>query len=253
MKAPTLFISHGAPSLALEPGPSREFLTSLSTRLGQPRAIACISAHWTTQMPTVSLASHPDTIHDFYGFPPELYNLRYPAPGDPELAQQILQLLSAAKIEAYSDPDRGFDHGVWSPLILIFPGANIPVVELSVQPNLDAAHHLRVGQALAPLRDENILVMGSGSTTHNLRELGRSHEAFIAFENWVCDAIVAGRTEDLIQFETRAPHARRNHPTPEHFLPLFAPLGAAGNEAQGEILNRHFELGSLSMAAFLWQ
>ncbi len=259
MKTPTLFVSHGAPSLALEGGPSRDFLTSLGKRLGTPRAIVCVSAHWDTPVATVGLAEHPETIHDFSGFLPELYQLRYRAPGDPALGRRVVQLLSDAGITVANDEKRGFDHGVWSPLILIYPEAQIPVVELSVQSGLSAAHHLRVGRALAELREDGVLIVGSGSTTHNLREIGRTGpdggppEYYTAFENWVCDAVKEGRVGDLVAFERLGPHARRNHPTPEHFLPLFAPLGAAGEGAKGEVLNRHFELGTLSMAAFLWE
>jgi 4,5-DOPA dioxygenase extradiol len=259
MKTPTLFVSHGAPSLVIESGRSRDFLLSLGRTLGTPRAIVCISAHWETNIPTVSLAAHPETIHDFYGFPAELYRVQYPAPGDPVLGRRIVDLLTKAEIAADADEKRGFDHGVWSPLALVYPGAAIPVVEISVQPHLDAAHHLRVGAVLAPLREEGVLIVGSGSTTHNLREIGRTDvdgkppEYYSAFENWVCAAIAEGRTSDLAAFEQTAPYARRNHPTPEHFLPLFAPLGAAGQGAKGTILNRHFEMGTLSMAAFLWE
>jgi 4,5-DOPA dioxygenase extradiol len=259
MKMPTLFVSHGAPSLALEEGPSRTFLVTLGQKLGRPRAIVCVSAHWETTIATAGLAGRPETIHDFYGFPQELYEMRYPAAGDPALGRRVMRLLTDAGIESAGDESRGFDHGVWSPLTLIYPDAGIPVVEVSVQPRLDASHHLKVGRALAALRDEGVLVMGSGSTTHNLREMGRTGpdggppEYFSAFENWVCDAVVEGRAEDLASFERLAPYARRNHPTPEHFLPLFAPLGAAGEGAKGTVLNRHFEYGSLSMAAFLWE
>ncbi len=185
--------------------------------------------------------------------------MRYPAPGQPALGQRVIGLLHDVGIAASGDQTRGFDHGVWSPLALIYPDARIPVVEVSVQPGHDAARHLAVGRALAPLRDDGVPVMGSGSTTHNLREIGQSGndggppEYFASFEKWVCDAVQEGRTQDLVAFERLAPHARRNHPTPEHFLPLFAPLGAAGDSAKATILNRHFEYGSLSMAAFLWE
>ncbi len=259
MKIPTLFVSHGAPSLALEGGPSRDFLVSLAGRLAGPRAIVCVSAHWETPVAMVGLAAHPETIHDFYGFQQELYRMRYPAAGDPALGARVMHLLGDAGIEVTGDDKRGFDHGVWSPLTLIYPKAEIPVVEISVQPGLNAAHHLRIGQVLAPLRDEGVLIMGSGSTTHNLREIGRTGpdggppEYYASFEKWVCDAIMERRVADLADFERLAPHARRNHPSPEHFLPLFAPLGAAGESSKPTILNRHFELGTLSMAAFLWE
>lgn len=252
MTAPALFVSHGSPSLILEATPSRDFLTNLAGRLGKPQAIVCVSAHWETVELAVGLAPTPETIHDFYGFPQELYQRKYAAPGDPVLGNRVLALLHSAGIKASGDPQRGFDHGVWSPLSLIYPAADVPVVEISVQPHLSPAHHLAVGRALAPLRKENVLIMGSGSATHNLRELGRSAPHALAFEAWLCDAVANGRVDDLIHAAERAPEFARNHPTPEHFLPLFAPLGAAGDGARAELLNRHFEYGSLSMAAFLW-
>jgi 4,5-DOPA dioxygenase extradiol len=251
--APTLFLSHGSPSLVLEASPSRAFLTNLANRLGSPRAIVCVSAHWETAGVAVNLAPNPSTIYDFYGFPKELYEQQYPAKGDPGLGNEILKLLRDAGINATGDPNRGIDHGVWSPLSLIYPDASIPVVEVSVQPDQSAAHHLAVGRALAPLRADGILIAGSGSATHNLREIGRSAPHAVAFDDWLCKAVAAGRTDDLIHAEQRAPEYARNHPTPEHFLPLYAPLGAAGEGAKAEIMNRHFEYGSLSMAAFLWE
>jgi len=249
---PTVFVSHGSPSLLLEPGASREFLAGLGQRLGRPKAIVCMSAHWETAEAGVGLAEHPDTIHDFYGFPPEMYRMRYPAPGDPALGQRILQLLAAAGIASGGDPRRGFDHGVWSPLALMYPGADIPVVELSVQPRRSLAHHMAIGRALRPLRSDGILIMGSGSVTHNLRELGRNTPQAAAFEDWLIEAAVEGRDGDIAGADTLAPHYRHNHPTPEHFLPLFAPLGASHPGAKAEALNRIFDYGSLSMAALVW-
>jgi len=190
-------------------------------------------------------------IYDFIGFPEELYDVRYPAPGDPPLARRILELLAAAGIEADGDPARGFDHGVWSPLALACPDGKVPVVSMSVQPRLDAAHHFAMGKALAPLRDEGVLILGSGSFTHNLREIGRHAEHAVQFEEWLSTAVEQGRVDDLLEWKARAPLAGRNHPTPEHLLPLFIPLGAAGG-IKGRVLNRHFEFGSLSMAACVW-
>jgi 4,5-DOPA dioxygenase extradiol len=250
--SPTIFLSHGSPALILESSPSRQFLDTLSTRLGDPRAIVCVSAHWETVDVGVNLSPNPATIHDFHGFPEELYRKQYPAPGEPALGNRILGLLRDAGIKAAGDTQRGIDHGAWSPLSLIYPNAQIPVVEVSVQPHRDTAHHLAVGRALAPLRNEDILIVGSGSATHNLREIGRSVPHAMAFEAWLCEAVAEGRIDDLVHAEQRSPGFLRNHPTPEHFLPLFAPLGAAEENARAGILNRHFEYGSLSMAAFLW-
>jgi 4,5-DOPA dioxygenase extradiol len=254
MTAPTVFVSHGAPSLVLKPTPTRDFLQALGARLGHPQAILCASAHWETATPAVSLAERPSMIYDFSGFPEELYRVQYPAPGDPALARRAIELLRAAGIEADGDPGRGFDHGVWSPLALMFPEASVPVVALSIQPRLGAADHLAVGAALRPLRDDGVLIMGSGSMTHNLREMGRqTPEHARLFEQWVYDAVHDGQVDELVHWKERAPNPRRNHPAPEHFLPLFVPLGAAGAGASGQALNRHFEYGALAMSAFVWQ
>ncbi len=252
MLAPAIFVSHGAPSLILEPSPTRSFLESLATGAERPRAVICATAHWESAQPAVSLAGHPSMIYDFSGFPRELYEIQYPAPGDPELGHRIIEALQAAGLEAQGDNSRGFDHGVWTPLSLMFPDASIPVVSLSVQPRMSAAHHFKIGQALASFRAEGVLVLGSGSTTHNLREAGRSTPKHaVEFESWVCGAVAGGRVNELLDWEQLAPEAHRNHPTPEHFLPLFVALGAARG-AQGRVLNRHFEYGALSMAAFAW-
>ncbi len=237
----------------LETGGSRDFLAGLGAQIGRPKAIVCVSGHWETVNPVVSLAVQPETIHDFYGFPPEMYRMRYPAPGDPALGQRILSLFAEAGIKATGDAARGFDHGVWSPLALMYPEADIPVVEVSVQPGLGFDHHLAVGRALLPLRNDGILIMGSGSVTHNLREMGRSTPHSVAFEDWLVRAAQEGRAEDVVNAETLAPFYHRNHPSPEHFLPIFAPMGAAGNGARAEALNRVFEYGSLSMAALRWR
>jgi 4,5-DOPA dioxygenase extradiol len=252
---PAVFVSHGSPGLILEAGPSRDFLGAFVKELGRPRAIVCVSAHWETKEVTVNLSPHPTTIHDFYGFPEELYRIRYGAPGDPALGRRVLDLVgNATGGRVTADTERGFDHGVWSPLILMYPDASVPVVEVSVQPHRDAAHHLAVGRALAPLREEGILILGSGSATHNLRQIGRPSPHGALFESWIADAVLAGRIDDLVGYAELAPFAKESHPTPEHFLPLFAPLGAAGSSsAKGQARNRIFEHGSLSMAAFIWQ
>jgi 4,5-DOPA dioxygenase extradiol len=245
---PSVFVSHGSPALAIEPGPSRDFLISLGKRVGTPKAIVCVSAHWETEDVCVSLDPRPETIHDFYGFPEELYRMRYAAPGDAALGQRIVDSIPGARgVES-----RGFDHGVWSPLILMYPEARVPVVEISVQRGMSALQHYGVGEALAPLRAEGVLILGSGSATHNLREIGRGGPHVAEFEEWLCDAVREGRAQDLVRCAELAPSFRRNHPTPEHLLPLFAPLGAAGGEP-GEVLNRVFEYASLSMAAFVWE
>ena len=261
MRMPAIFVSHGAPTLAIESQePTHAFLQGLGKALpAKPRAILCVSAHWESRQPTLGAAAQPATIHDFYGFPEALYRIRYGAPGDPALANQVRDLLAAAGIEAALDDRRGLDHGAWVPLSLAWPEADVPVVQLSVQSARDASHHVALGRALAPLREEGILVLGSGGATHDLRRasLGGRPDPSVppdvrAFEEWLVSGVEAGATADLVAWQERAPYARENHPTPEHFLPLFVPLGAAPEGTKGRVLHRTFAYGALSMAAFAW-
>ena len=235
MTLPSLFLSHGAPTLPLTDTPARDFLTELGSGLTRPKAILVVSAHWETDRPAVNAVAWNETIHDFYGFPRALYDLRYPAPGSPQLADEIARYLRRAGFECDIDTKRGLDHGAWVPLSLIYPAADIPVVELSVQPRLGPEHHLRVGRALAPLREEGVLIIGSGSFTHDLsefrgRELNEASPPWVTqFADWFDAALTRGRTDDLIHYADHAPYARKNHPTEEHLLPLFAALGAGGD------------------------
>lgn len=231
---PSLFVSHGAPNLALTDTPARAFLQELGRELPRPEAILVVSAHWESERPRVGTAAVPETIHDFRGFGEELMRLRYPAPGAPDVARRARAALGEAGIDAVEDPARGLDHGAWVPLILIYPKADVPVAQISVQPDAGPDHHLRVGRALRPLRDEGVLVMGSGALTHNLAEF-RGHgiddpapDWVADFGDWMHDAVVGGRTDDLVAYRTRAPNAVRNHPTEEHLLPLFTAMGAGG-------------------------
>ncbi|OGR34391.1 MAG: dioxygenase [Desulfovibrionales bacterium GWA2_65_9] len=259
---PTLFVSHGAPTLVLDPIPTRGFLRALGQTLPCPRAILCVSAHWDTAAPRLSSALRPQTMYDFYGFPDELYELVYPAPGDPALAERVANLLIDAQIPATLDDHRGLDHGAWVPLSLMHPLADIPVVQLSIQSHLPPGHHLELGQALAPLREEGVLIMASGNATHNLRE-AFSHgmeEAPVsyakAFADWLTARIEAGDTAALLDYLAQGPFGPLNHPTPEHYLPLLVTLGAAlgagGTGATGLRLHDGYTFGVLSMAAYAW-
>lgn len=258
MKPPAVFVSHGAPSLPLEPGPTAGFLRDLGRSLGKPRGVVCISAHWERAQPQVTAAPHLETIHDFGGFPEELYAIRYPAPGDPALAGRVVATLEAAGVRCGQDAARGLDHGAWVPLMLIYPEADVPVVQLSVQTRLGPAHHLALGQALRPLRDDGILILGSGGATHNLGafgeyDVGAPPAGYAAeFDAWLNESIESGREADLLDYRARAPHATRNHPTAEHFLPLFIPLGAATPGRAGRRIHAAFTYGVISMAAFAW-
>ena len=253
-----IFISHGSPALAIEDAPARDFLANFRAVAGRPRAILCISAHWETETPMLGGAPRPETIHDFHGFPRELHRLDYPAPGAPDLAKRAARLLNDAGFPAGIDAARGLDHGAWSPLLLAYPEADVPVVQLSVQPRRDARHHLAVGRALASLLAEDVLVLGSGAVTHNLREFGRyrAHDAapdYVGeFDAWLERALLAGDEAALLDWEN-APHAARNHPSPEHFLPLFAALGAAGAAPKARRLHASISYGILSMAAYAFE
>lgn len=249
-----VFVSHGAPTLLMEDVPARAFLAGLSETIGTPRAIVAVSAHWETEAPTVGAPERFGTIHDFYGFPAPLYRLTYNPPGAPVLAQSVAARLQAAGFAVSQDRTRGLDHGAWVPLKAAFPEATIPVVSLSIQGERDPAHHVAVGRALAELEKDGVLVLASGSATHNLRLLqwqgGPAEDWAVEFEAWLNDKIAAGDVTALTEYRTRAPHAVRAHPRDEHLLPLFVALGAAGEGAHGRRLHGSFTHGSLSMAAY---
>jgi 4,5-DOPA dioxygenase extradiol len=250
---PSLFISHGAPTLPLDDCPARDFLKGLGAQLPRPRAVLAISAHWDNATPTVNRVAVNETIHDFYGFPDALYRMQYPAPGSGVLAGRVLELLAAAGFGTATDKTRGLDHGAWVPLMLMYPDADVPVVQLSIQSPLGPAHHFKLGRAVSALRTEDVLVIGTGSFTHNLRALDRRQMDgpepawSAAFGDWVHAALIEGRTADLLSYRTLAPHAVQAHPTDDHFMPLFAALGAGGEGAKAERLHKSATFGSLRM------
>lgn len=261
MRLPTLFISHGSPALVIEESPARDFLQGFAAELGRPRAIVIASAHFMTSRPAVVVDERPGIIYDFGGFAPELRRMVYPAPGDPLVAIKTAGLLQSAGFAPAVVKDRGYDHGTWVPLMLLYPDADIPVVQLSVQPELSPAHHLMVGRALASLREENILVIGSGSATHNLQEFfhgDRDPDAtvldwVVAFDDWLAEKATAGAVDDLVDYRALAPHARDNHPSEEHILPLHVALGAAGDGARGRRVHASHRRGVLSMATYVFE
>ena len=253
---PGLFISHGAPTLPLDDCPAREFLKTLGAQLPRPRAVLAISAHWDNAAPTVNRVAMNETIHDFHGFPEALYRMQYPAPGSPALATRTMELLAAAGFASDVDETRGLDHGAWVPLMLMYPSADVPVVQLSIQSPLGPEHHLKLGRAVAALRNEDVLVVGTGSFTHNLRALDRRRldgpepQWSVEFCDWVHAALTEGRIADLLAYRALAPHAVQAHPTDDHFLPLFAGLGAGGEGAKAEGLHRSATFGSLRMDTY---
>lgn len=255
---PALFVSHGAPTFPLTDAPARVFLEGLAEHLPErPRAILAVSAHWETSQPAVTRSATNSTIHDFSGFPAELYTIRYPAPGAPWLADRVAELLAEAGLPVSKNDTRGLDHGAWVPLRLVYPEADVPVVQLSVQSDLGPDYHLRLGRLLAPLRSEGVLIVASGSFTHDLGSFGEYYHAVHApapawvgsFAEWMAEALEAQRIDDLLDYRKLAPEARRNHPTEEHLLPLFVALGA-GEVGETRHLHASTTHGVLRMDAF---
>ena len=259
---PAVFVSHGAPTLPLEPSPARDFLTrlgqDLARRHGRPDAILCVSAHWETARPAASVAVRPETIHDFYGFPEALYRMSYPAPGAPAAAKRAAELIEAAGAPCALDPGQGLDHGAWVPLKLMWPAANIPVAQLAIQHALGPAHHFTLGRAIAGLRAENILILASGSATHNLRDVMARRQMgleappdwALAFTDWLDRTVETGDAAALVNYRQQAPGAVQAHPRDEHFLPIMVAMGSGGDDARGQRLHASFTAGSLAMSAY---
>jgi 4,5-DOPA dioxygenase extradiol len=258
-KQPILFLSHGSPMTALGGDELNAVWARLAPRLSPPAAILSVSAHWNTRLPIVTGSAQPETIHDFGGFPEALYQLRYPAPGAPALALRVAQLLEEADLPVVRSPDRGLDHGAWIPLQLMYPRADIPVTQLSLVHDAGPAAHYRLGQALRRLPGEGVLVIGSGSATHNLFALGGRRgddevPAWVSdFTDWLADRLADGKVQDLLDYRQRAPHAADNHPTEEHLLPLHVALGAAGDGAVAERIHRSVSYGVLAMDAYAFR
>jgi 4,5-DOPA dioxygenase extradiol len=252
--APALFVSHGAPTFALDPGLLGPKLTQLGGQLPDLSAVAVVSAHWQTAGVEVMRTAQPKTIHDFRGFPPELYRLTYPVRGAPALAQDTAAILEAAGIEAGFDNERGIDHGVWVPLLYLLPSAQVPVYQVSLPFSFDAQNALELGRALAPLRRRGVLVMGSGSLTHNLGEIGQydpSNSNYAAeFTAWIRRHVRRRDIETLVDYRRRAPHAKRAHPTEEHFLPLLVALGASDAADAVTVIEGGMTYGVLSMESY---
>jgi 4,5-DOPA dioxygenase extradiol len=250
-RLPTLFISHGSPMNGIEETPSSRAWAKLAHELPRPRAVLVASAHWETALPTLSGNPKPETIHDFGGFPEALFEVQYAAPGAPELASRASGVLKSAGITAGVNGCRGLDHGAWVPLKWMYPDADVPVVQISLQPEMGTARHLEIGRALAPLTDDGILIIGSGHVTHNLRDWmvnPRRRDPLpyaVTFADWVHERLAAGDSEALIAYRDRAPDAARAHPTEEHFLPLFVAWGAAGDSARVERLATGIDGGAL--------
>jgi 4,5-DOPA dioxygenase extradiol len=252
-----MFVSHGAPTFALEPGLLGAKLSQLGSQWPGLAGIAVVSAHWQTRGVEVMHTASPETIHDFGGFPPALCRLRYPAPGAPALAAETKALLETAGIAAAFDDRRGLDHGAWVPLIHLFPRAQVPVFQVSLPFSYDAQRAFLLGRALAPLRRRGVLVMGSGSLTHNLAEIGESDPGrsryALEFTAWIRNTVQRRDIEALLNYRRLAPHATRAHPTEEHFLPLLAAVGASEEGDSVAVIDGGMTYGVLSMESYAFE
>jgi 4,5-DOPA dioxygenase extradiol len=256
-RLPVVFVSHGAPDALLQAPEAVACWRAIGRDLPRPAAILAVSAHWEARLPTASLSGAPETIHDFSGFSPQLHAMQYPAPGAPALAERTVALLSAAGTAAELHPGRGLDHGAWVPLSAMFPLADVPVTQLSLVRNAGPAVHVALGQSLAPLRDEGVLIVATGSITHNFAWLDWQADGQTplpqaqAFAEWVAEHASSGDVAALLNYRS-APHGAAAHPTAEHLLPFFVALGAA----DGDLPTRHqppFAYGGLAMDAYVWQ
>lgn len=254
---PSLFVPHGAPTFALHPGAAGAALAQAAVLGERPRAVIVASAHWDSEHPTVGAASRPATIHDFWGFPAQLNDIRYPASGCAEASAEVVRALQAAGFDTRTDAQRGLDHGAWIPLRLMFPDADVPVIPLSIQTQRGPEHHLALGQALAPLAERGFLVLASGNLTHNLRDwqlarrAGPQIAAYVRpFADWIWQRIRAGDVEALLDYRQQAPGAVQAHPQDDHLLPLFVALGAGGAPGDARRLHAGVDETVLAMDIF---
>lgn len=257
---PPLFLSHGAPNTVIRDTPVNSFLRDLGGMYGKPEAIVSVSAHFETKGAYIVTDPKPETVHDFGNFEKELFELRYPANGHPDLAQHIADLISAAGIPVTKIPRRGFDHGTWVPLMLAYPEADVPIVQLSIDPEEGPHYHYRLGQALASLPKKNIAVIGTGNITHNLSalfrqgqdaELDANIKSWVdQFLDWFGSELESGNVDNILNYREKAPFAAENHPTDEHLLPIFVALGAAGEEFRANKLHASYDFEFLAMDAW---
>ncbi|MBP6116717.1 MAG: dioxygenase [Neisseriaceae bacterium] len=256
---PLLFVSHGSPMLAIEPGVIGPKLQALGQRLLAKHAIKAVlvvSAHWQTDAQVgITGQAQPGVIHDFYGFPAALYELDYDTAGAPGWAQTLQSLLTAAGVPAQVSQDRGLDHGAWVPLRYLFPEADQQVLQMALPHPLNAQQAYDLGRLLQPLRDQGVLIVASGSLTHNLRDLGRGNQVVPyvgAFTQWVKEKLAAQDVASLVDYRALAPHAVRAHPSEEHFLPLLVALGASVGSDAVAVMEGGVQYEALSMDGFVF-
>ncbi len=252
---PTIFVSHGAPTLLLEDIPARDFLKELGKKYRGVKAVLCISAHWMTTNPTVNVVERNETIHDFYGFPPELYKLNYPASGEIEIAENTAEIINDHGITCEIDLARGLDHGAWVPMMLMFPDVDIPVFQLSIQQHMDPKKHHALGMVIESLRHDGVLILGSGGAVHPLgyaplRSGAETDQWALDFDSWLTKAVANGDDNAIKNFDKVSPYPERAHPYPDHFMPLLTSMGAAGKGSKGELIHHSWYWGDLGMAAY---
>ncbi len=251
---PVVFIGHGSPENATEENEFAAAWRRLGQELPKPKAILCVSAHWLTDGVGVTAVKQPKTIHDFGGFPEELYQIKYKAAGSPDLAERVRQLVKTEQVQL--DTGWGFDHGCWVPLLRMYPGAEIPVIQLSLDPEYPTDKHFEVGRQLAPLREEGVLIVGSGNLVHNLMLARMSltakpYEWTVSFDNFVKESLLESDFEGLINYQDR-PDAAFAHPTNDHYLPILYVAGAAGKKGKPRFLCETFWAGSFSMRCVVY-
>ncbi len=257
---PGLFLSHGAPNMALHDSPVRRFMSGLGSKYPRPKAIVAVSAHFETKGPAVVTDASPGMIYDFRGFDPDLYEMQYPAPGHPELAGEIADAIEAAGMPVQRIPERGFDHGTWVPFSLAWPDADVPVVQVSIDPDATPEYHYRLGRALSEQPLRNVAVVGTGQITHNLRalfskgqdaELDQNIKGWVEdFLKWFDEKLEEGSVDELLDYRSPAPFAAENHPTDEHLLPIFVNMGAAGEQYRAKKIHDSVTYDWLAMNAY---
>lgn len=255
-KAPTCFISHGAPSFAIEQDELSDYLANLGQSLNNVKAILVVSPHWQTKKLEVMTTAKPATIHDFYGFPEELYSLQYPAAGSPSLAKKVIDLLAQHGIHSTENSSQGYDHGAWVPLIHLLPKHQLPVFQVSLPVNFNPQITLDLGKALKSIRDDGVMIIGSGGLTHNLYELktkeSKPEDYILDFVSWMDDKVTSRDFEQLVNYRILAPYSKRAHPTDEHLLPLYLALGASDENEELKIVENEIYYGILSTKSYFW-
>ncbi|MCS7463784.1 dioxygenase [Paenibacillus doosanensis] len=254
---PSFFFAHGMPTIVNETNAYTKFLRTLGLLLPKPKGIAIVSAHWESGVQLISSNPKPDTLHDFFGFPDALYETVYPARGDLVLSMEIEKLLAADGIRCELNHRRGLDHGVWTLLSLLYPLADVPVVELSVNPKLVPEEQYRIGRALKSLKARDVMIIGSGGTVHNLAKLHwqteDAEEWAVRFDRWLAEKIAVWELEALFDYEGRGPFVREAVPSREHLAPLFISMGAGDEQQSAKLLHQEYEYGTLSLSAWMFR